>query len=81
MSVEFYRESPGKFDSMNLNMKTLNRWTGRIISPFVKLLILLWFIACVFAAYACFMCLFCCFVRGLTIGGVCTFSLFFPDPC
>ena len=25
MSVEFYRESPGKFDS-----RTLSRWTGRI---------------------------------------------------
>ena len=29
MSVEFYRESPGKFDSWTLNRKTLNRWTGR----------------------------------------------------
>ena len=29
MSVEFYRESPGKFDSRTLNRKTLNRWTGR----------------------------------------------------
>ena len=28
MSVEFYRESPGKFDS-TLNRTTLNRWTGR----------------------------------------------------
>ena len=27
-SVEFYRESPGKFDSRTLNSKTLNRWTG-----------------------------------------------------
>ena len=25
MSVEFYRESPGKFDSGTLNRKTLNR--------------------------------------------------------
>ena len=30
MSVEFYRESPGKFDSRTLNRKTLSRWTGRI---------------------------------------------------
>ena len=29
MSVEFYRESPGKFDSRTLNRETLNRWTGR----------------------------------------------------
>ena len=29
MSVEFDRESPGKFDSRTLNRKTLNRWTGR----------------------------------------------------
>ena len=29
MSVEFYRESPGKFDSRTLKRKTLNRWTGR----------------------------------------------------
>ena len=29
MSVDFYRESPGKFDSRTLNRKTLNRWTGR----------------------------------------------------
>ena len=29
MSVEFYRESPRKFDSRTLNMTTLNRWTGR----------------------------------------------------
>ena len=29
MSVELYRESPGKFDSRILNRKTLNRWTGR----------------------------------------------------
>ena len=28
MSVEFYRESPGKFDSRTLSRKTL-RWTGR----------------------------------------------------
>ena len=31
MSVEFCRESPGKFDSGTLNRKTLYRWTGRII--------------------------------------------------
>ena len=31
MSVEFYRESPGKFDSRTLDRKTLNRWTGRTI--------------------------------------------------
>ena len=30
MSVEFYRESPGKFDSRTLNRTTLSRWTGRI---------------------------------------------------
>ena len=29
MSVEMYRESPGKFDSMTLNRTTLSRWTGR----------------------------------------------------
>ena len=29
MSVEFDRESPGKFDSRTLNRKTLSRWTGR----------------------------------------------------
>ena len=29
MSVEFDRESPGKFDSRTLNRETLNRWTGR----------------------------------------------------
>ena len=32
MSVEFYRESPRKFDSRTLNRKTLNRWTGRTIN-------------------------------------------------
>ena len=37
MSVELYRESPGKFDSRTLNRKTLNRWIGRII-----LLLLQW---------------------------------------
>ena len=26
MSVELYRESPGKFDSRTLKRKTLNRW-------------------------------------------------------
>ena len=29
MSVEFYRGSPGKFDSRTLNRTTLNSWTGR----------------------------------------------------
>ena len=29
VSVEFDRESPGKFDSRTLNRRTLNRWTGR----------------------------------------------------
>ena len=29
MSVEFYGESPGKFDSRTLNRTTLSRWTGR----------------------------------------------------
>ena len=29
MSVYFYRESPGKFDSRTLIRKTLSRWTGR----------------------------------------------------
>ena len=29
MSVDFYRESPGKFDSITLSRKTLSRWTGR----------------------------------------------------
>ena len=32
MSVEFYRESPGKFDSRTLSRTTLNRWTGRMCS-------------------------------------------------
>ena len=30
MSVEFYRGSPGKFDSRTLNRVTLKKWTGRI---------------------------------------------------
>ena len=30
MSVEFDRESPGKFDSRTLSRETLSRWTGRI---------------------------------------------------
>ena len=42
MSVEFYRESPGKFDSRTLNRKTLNRWTGRIILCSLILLHLLY---------------------------------------
>ena len=29
MSVESYRESPGKFDSRTLSRETLSRWTGR----------------------------------------------------
>ena len=29
MIVEFYRESPGKFDSRTLSRETLSRWTGR----------------------------------------------------
>ena len=33
MSVEFYRESAGKFDSRTLSRKTLSRWTGRIGAP------------------------------------------------
>ena len=31
MSVEFYRESPGMFDSRTLNRETLSRWTGRTL--------------------------------------------------
>ena len=31
MSVEFYRESTGKFDSRPLSRETLSRWTGRMI--------------------------------------------------
>ena len=31
MSIEFYRESPGKSDSRTLSRKSLNRWTGRIV--------------------------------------------------
>ena len=34
MSVEFYRESPGKFDSRAVNKKALNRWTGRNANQF-----------------------------------------------
>ena len=30
MSVEFYKGSPGKFDSGTLSRKTLCRWTGRM---------------------------------------------------
>ena len=29
MSVSFYGESPGKFDSRTLSRKTLSSWTGR----------------------------------------------------
>ena len=28
MSIEFYRGSPGKFDSRTLSRETLSRWTG-----------------------------------------------------
>ena len=31
MSVEFDRESPGKFDSRTLSRETLSRWIGRIL--------------------------------------------------
>ena len=41
MSVLFYRESPGKFDSRTLSRETLSRWTGRIITANVLLLSLL----------------------------------------
>ena len=34
MSVEFYMESPGEFDSRTLSRKTLSRWTGRIFLRF-----------------------------------------------
>ena len=30
MSVELYRESPGKFDSRTLSRETLSRWTGHV---------------------------------------------------
>ena len=36
MSVEFYRESPGKFDSRTLSRETLSRWTGRKENCFSK---------------------------------------------
>ena len=29
MSVDFYRESPVKFDSSTLSRETLSRWAGR----------------------------------------------------
>ena len=29
MSVDFYRESPGKLDSRTFSRETLSRWTGR----------------------------------------------------
>ena len=38
MSVELYRESPGKFDSRTPSRKTLNRWTGRISSSVVVII-------------------------------------------
>ena len=31
MSVESYRESPGKFDSRTLSREALSRWTGRTL--------------------------------------------------
>ena len=31
ISIEFDRESPGKFDSRTLSRETLSRWTGRRI--------------------------------------------------
>ena len=31
MSVESYRESPGKLDSRILSRETLSMWTGRIV--------------------------------------------------
>ena len=31
MSVEFYRESPGKFGERTLSRETLSRWTGHIL--------------------------------------------------
>ena len=34
MSVEFHRESPGKFDSRTLTREILSRWTGRNQSIF-----------------------------------------------
>ena len=30
--VEFYRGSPGKFDSRTLYRKIIDRWTGRMVS-------------------------------------------------
>ena len=36
MSVEFYRESPGKFASRTLSRETLSRWTGRIITIIIS---------------------------------------------
>ena len=33
MSIEFYRGSPGKFDSRTLSRETLSRWTGRGSEP------------------------------------------------
>ena len=41
MSVDFYRVSPGKFDSRTPSRKTLNRWTGRILAIILALIILL----------------------------------------
>ena len=32
MSVEFYRGSPGKFDSRTLSREIISRWTGRSVS-------------------------------------------------
>ena len=38
ISVEFYRSSPGKFDSRTPSRKTLSRWTGRSLtgSPYFR---------------------------------------------
>ena len=54
MSVESYRESPGKFDSRTFDRKTLTRWTGRvcrymyiyiyIYSPIILYYIILYYI-------------------------------------
>ena len=40
MSVEFYRESPGSFDSRTLSRETLSRWTGRNMLSVVIITIL-----------------------------------------
>ena len=53
MSVEYYRESPGKFDSRTLNGKTLNRWTGRnsfVISTSISISIIMNIITIMFSS-------------------------------